>query len=473
MARCRQRAARASRPHAGGVSQSKAPLSSRVGIGRLDRLALGRGRGGTRHTGQKAGDLLEPGVEAVDAARLDHPAGAPPGRPPPRSRGIRCCCSRPSNCWAFCSRRPPSSLSRSSANMLQQPRVAALERRHGLGNRAPPRPRASCAAAPCRSFEPSSWTGCGAVLELQGRARPACARRLRSHAFDRCAARPGWRSRQSCVGGAFGIELLEGAAHDLGLVLLAVDLRRIDAVEHRRAHQVGMAAHDLERPARAVGDAVEVDARQAPWRLRGRPRRRPAPASCTSARSILRLSKSARQRTRMSRSCCSVIARRRACAGSVVRGSKQSRLGVDAAGAALAQDDDVAAAADGGGLVPPVAFGQRVGAGGRRHQRRIARAAARDRPADQAAPCAWPSAPPPSGAPRGRWAARGSPARSACSIRSGRRAARLKVQRSRSSRGAASAHVCQKQQEYCQTARGTTVAIMAMLCHITACGGMK
>ena len=58
------------------------------------------------------------------------------------------------------------------------------------------------------------------------------------------------------IGGAVGIELLEGAAHDLGLVLLAVDLRRIDGVEHGRAHQVGMAPHHFERPARTVGDTV-------------------------------------------------------------------------------------------------------------------------------------------------------------------------------------------------------------------------
>ena len=50
-------------------------------------------------------------------------------------------------------------------------------------------------------------------------------------------------------------------------------------------------------------------------------------------------------------------------------------IGRGAAGAALAQDDDVALAADVGGLVPPVAFGQRIGAGRRGDQRRIAGAA--------------------------------------------------------------------------------------------------
>ena len=45
-------------------------------------------------------------------------------------------------------------------------------------------------------------------------------------------------------------------------------------------------------------------------------------------RSTLRRSRLERQRVRISRSCSSVTARRRALAGSLVRGSKQSRLGV-------------------------------------------------------------------------------------------------------------------------------------------------
>ena len=108
-----------------------------------------------------------------------------------------------------------------------------------------------------------------------------------------------------------------------------------------------MAAHHLERPARAVGHAIDVDACSRPtWRSQGRPRRRPAPACVYIARSILRRSKPARQRTRISRSCCSVTARRRALAGSLVRGIEAVEVGLRAAGAALAQDDDVAAAAD-------------------------------------------------------------------------------------------------------------------------------
>src|SRR5205807_5559299 len=47
-------------------------------------------------------------------------------------------------------------------------------------------------------------------------------------------------------------------------------------------------------------------------------------------------------------------------------------IGRRSAGAALARDDDVTATADGGGLVPPVAFGKRVGTGARGDQRRIA-----------------------------------------------------------------------------------------------------
>ena len=82
------------------------------------------------------------------------------------------------------------------------------------------------------------------IVELEGELEGLALGRL-DHA-PRCAAQAGMALAAQHVGGAFGIELLEGAAHDLRFVLLAVDLGRIDAVEHRRAHQVGMAAHDLK-----------------------------------------------------------------------------------------------------------------------------------------------------------------------------------------------------------------------------------
>src|SRR5258708_40209022 len=54
--RCRA----ASRPQAGGVSQSKVPLSSRVGTATLTGWRSEAAAAGAAHTGQKAGDLLGP-----------------------------------------------------------------------------------------------------------------------------------------------------------------------------------------------------------------------------------------------------------------------------------------------------------------------------------------------------------------------------------------------------------------------------
>ena len=132
-----------------------------------------------------------------------------------------------------------------------------------------------------------------------------------------------------------------------------------------------MPPHHIETPARAIGHAIEIDARQ---REGGREigdvigQRRSREHREIDLASLER-GAAAHQDIEL------LLFGDRPSAGLGRLGGARVEaveIGRRSTGAALTHDDNVTAATDIGRLVPPIAFGQGIGAGARRHERRVA-----------------------------------------------------------------------------------------------------
>ena len=331
------------------------------------RLALGGGRG--RHTPEltEGGRLGLARVEAVEAVGLDLPA---PGRAIDGGPGLPAfdAVVEAVELLGILLEQAAVAALEVLREHAQQPQIAAAQRRHGLGNegRLPLPHHVQQHHEKSGAIEPSRL---GPILELQRELDRRSFGGL-DGAFD-LASNAGVAFTADRVGGAIGVEPFEGTTHDLRFVLLAVHLRRIHPVQDRGTDQPGMPPHHFERPAGAVGHAVEID----PWQREGG----------GEVGDIV-----GERRGRIHREVDLAPVERRAAArhdialllfgnlaAAGLRGLRGARveafeIGCRPARAALAQDDDIAAAADVGRLVPPIAFGQGIGAGIGRHQRRIA-----------------------------------------------------------------------------------------------------